>query len=64
MSDTRYLLPGSLPYVQGARLAPEITHSGASVSADVASCASVVLDEGSCASTLTCLCGLMYLTDY
>ena len=68
MSDTRYLLLGTLPHVQEARFHPEITqwHTGTAVPADVgqASCASnrMLRDEGFCASTLGCRCGLMCLT--
>jgi len=68
MSDTRYLLLGTLPHVQEARFNPEITqwqcHTGTAVPADVASCASnrMLRDEGFCASTLGCRCGLMCLT--
>ena len=57
MSDTQYLLPGTLPHdiVQEARFAPEITHTGASVPADVASCASRINDEGPCMRLNACM---------
>ncbi len=64
MSYIRYLLPRNLPSVQVACLAPKSTRTGASVSADVASGAPMIVGEGSCASTLACWCGLLCLTDH